>query len=126
MTYPNCGMKIPIEGNVCPYCHADKTEAKVGPVVVQFWRWLCAFLGGLPGFAFVTSHRVVGFFVMAILGAIIGTVAGYGFADDAKKAMVKKRLLSRRKKKVAVHGDNQDSPEDERVQEWLSGQDSVR
>ena len=69
MLCTNCGKNIPFAGNVCPYCHADKSEDKkkhartlnyVGAVVI----------GGMAGV-------LVGFMISGpaiCVGAILGPV----------------------------------------------------
>lgn len=44
----NCGKQISFIGNVCPYCHADKTKDKnvtaiIALVVIAFFIWLIFF-----------------------------------------------------------------------------------
>jgi len=44
----NCGKKISFIGNVCPYCHADKTKDKettaiIALIVIGFFIWLIYF-----------------------------------------------------------------------------------
>ena len=59
---PNCGKDIPFSGNVCPWCHADKSadQAAIAVAVVVL---------GLAG--------AIGYFVNDLLGSFIGMAIGF-------------------------------------------------
>lgn len=61
MLCSNCGKDIPMAGNVCPWCHQDKSADK---------SWTIA--------SFVAvGAAVAGYFVAGFGGAVVGFVAGW-------------------------------------------------
>lgn len=67
MDCTNCGKDIPFWGDVCPWCHADKSEDKR--------RYLYAVVGA-------TTVGVVCLFSMGFLWALGGALVG-GFCGGA-------------------------------------------
>jgi len=75
MLCSNCGKNIPFTGNVCPYCHKDKTKDQNIQVL--------GVLGGLVGLApgwFIGGAAVV---VVPLLGMIAGIGLGYWVSNKA-------------------------------------------
>jgi RNA polymerase subunit RPABC4/transcription elongation factor Spt4 len=71
----NCGNKIPFDGQVCPFCHADKRPDKAFADTARNWKFLGLVVGGIFG-AFAAPKTVWGFGVFAILGLVVGAVIG--------------------------------------------------
>jgi hypothetical protein len=64
---PACGMKVPLQGEVCPYCKAEKPAvAAIAPEVVVF-----GVFGMLIGMYF---GGVVGGLFLAIVGVVVGYI----------------------------------------------------
>ncbi len=62
----NCGMKIPYLGNVCPYCHADKTKDKEANYVIQGYvgaGGLGVLLGAFIGYQIHPGWLCLGSFI---------------------------------------------------------------
>lgn len=78
----NCGKVVPYAGSVCPYCNADKSDAKKKLDFITYWGvgsglatfiaslGLLAIKGGPPSAAFCFA------FFGAIAGGVIGSVVG--------------------------------------------------
>lgn len=67
----NCGKDIPFNGNVCPYCHADKSKDKE----IHMTFLAGAFAGGLIGWK-VAGEDFIGAMIGGFIGGIVlGTIA---------------------------------------------------
>jgi hypothetical protein len=74
VTCSNCGKRVPYEGNVCPYCHADKAADKD-----KFHRtfsftgavFFGALFGGFIGYGVSQGSG-------CCIGVIIGPIVGFG------------------------------------------------
>jgi len=73
MRCSNCGKDIPFAGNVCPYCHADKS----GDQRQQVFAILFGFGGGALGWAI---HGPVA----ALIGLVVGVIVGLIVASRVK------------------------------------------
>lgn len=72
MLCSNCGKDIPFNGNVCPYCHADKS----GDQMITTLGVIGGAIGGFIGYSVNgVGGAIVGFFVGAIPLMILGFVA---------------------------------------------------
>jgi hypothetical protein len=69
----NCGKDVPFAGNVCPYCHADKS----GDQQKQVFGFIFGIAGGALGWLI---HGVVA----ALIGFFVGAIVGIIFASKAK------------------------------------------
>jgi hypothetical protein len=81
LTCSNCGKWIPIHGNVCPYCGADKAEDRRLELLDRPARWLGilglaigATLGGIAG---LVADYLGGGWAMLFLGIAAGAITGY-------------------------------------------------
>ena len=70
MQCSNCGKSIPFNGNVCPYCHADKSGDQGMVIIAMAVAIVCMGIGYLAG-------GPCGFFAGAIIGGLIGGVVGF-------------------------------------------------
>ena len=70
---PNCGKNVPFSGNVCPWCKADKGEAKTLKVCVLIGAVLAGVAGGM-----IFNGGIIAVLGSAFVGIVIGAVlAGY-------------------------------------------------
>lgn len=66
----NCGKNVPFEGDVCPWCKADKSAQKI----IKVFGLAGALLVGLAVGAM--SSGFLPAFIGGIVGAVVGTVIG--------------------------------------------------
>jgi hypothetical protein len=86
MKCSNCGKAIPFSGDVCPFCHVDKSPDQV----IQ----ICGFIGGLIGCGFgYLIGQVCGLFGGMVFGAIVGVIVGYAANNANKKKTGRTRML---------------------------------
>lgn len=74
----SCGKMIPYHGEVCPYCQADKSDAKKRLELVAYWGaggGILTFLASL-GIIAAKGGPIGGAFCIAFFGAIVGAVIG--------------------------------------------------
>jgi len=67
MLCTGCGKKIPFTGDVCPYCHRDKSQDQS----LQVGTTIFGAIGGGIG------YMIDGFFWGAIIGVVIGVIAAF-------------------------------------------------
>jgi hypothetical protein len=87
LTCSNCGKWIPLHGNVCPFCGADKTENRRLELLDKPARRrgivglaIGAAIGGIVGVMLTSVGQMDdygGHLVMLILGVAAGATAGY-------------------------------------------------
>ena len=65
MRCSNCGKDVPFIGNVCPYCHADKSKDQARETIIALYV-------GVP---LIAGMFLVGFKAGLIMGGIGGVVA---------------------------------------------------
>lgn len=65
----NCGKNIPFAGNVCPWCHTDKSGDQVITILMFIGGIVGAVIGAAAG---QVVGAIVGFFAGAIVMCIIG------------------------------------------------------
>ena len=75
MRCSNCGKNIPFKGNVCPYCHCDKSRD-------QFFQILELAGGILAGIlSFFVSSPCTGPFIGLIIGACVFVLLSVAIAQ---------------------------------------------
>jgi hypothetical protein len=79
MRCSGCGKKIPSYGQVCPFCHRDKSADKA----VQGTAMVCGVIGGGIGYLF---GGFGGFLVGMIPGLIVGGIIGMLGNKEAGRA----------------------------------------
>lgn len=72
MRCSNCGKDIPFTGNVCPYCHVDKS----GDQTSMVFGMIFGVIGGGLGWAIAGPG-------VAFIGLIVGVIIGLVFASKA-------------------------------------------
>lgn len=68
MRCSGCGMTIPYNGSVCPYCHQSKDKDKRGQFLGFFFGVVLAVLGGM---AMGWGGALVGFVLGGVIAGII-------------------------------------------------------
>ena len=68
MRCSNCGKNIPFNGNVCPYCHADKSGDQRKQILGMFFGMVGAGLGW-------AIHGIGAALIGLVIGVIVGLIA---------------------------------------------------
>lgn len=76
MQCSGCGKRIPFAGNVCPYCHRDKTDDQQNEVEIQFVSFVGAVMALIVG---VIVYQFASFKTTLIAGGIVAVLV-MGFA----------------------------------------------
>ena len=71
MQCSGCGKKIPFAGNVCPYCHRDKTDDQQNEVEIQFISFAGAVMACIVG---VIVYQFASFKATAIVASIAAVI----------------------------------------------------
>lgn len=74
MLCSNCGKDIPFVGNVCPYCHHNKS----GDKQLTAWTVFFSIVGAGIG---IYLYGCVGLIVGFIAGGIVGAICGFAVAN---------------------------------------------
>jgi hypothetical protein len=69
MQCSNCGKSIPFNGNVCPYCHADKSNDQSVVVIGMLVAFVCMGIG-------YVANGACGFLMGALIGGFVGAIVG--------------------------------------------------
>lgn len=69
----NCGKDVPFAGNVCPYCHADKSSDQQKQILGMFFGLVGAVAGWL-------IHGIL----VALIGLFVGVIVGFIVASKVK------------------------------------------
>lgn len=106
LTCSNCGKTMPIEGAVCPYCHADKSEDVARHSQKEQAIGLGAVVGGVAGLIVGCALRAGDIaWCVAMSGALLGGLVG-GVVKGAAKSKRGERCTPARN----VHFGDPDEP----------------
>lgn len=82
----NCGREVEFNGNVCPWCGAQKVQSQVTHIYSYFWGFLGAGVGGFIGFQ---MNADVGWLIGGGIGLVVGVVFGFSKGSAALNQNVK-------------------------------------
>jgi DNA-directed RNA polymerase subunit RPC12/RpoP len=82
----NCGREVEFNGNVCPWCGAQKVQSQLTHIYAYFWGILGAGLGAFIGYQMDPEF---GWFVGGGIGMVGGIVIGLAKGSSALKQAVK-------------------------------------
>ena len=82
-----CGKEIPFAGDVCPYCHRDKSKDQTTHALLV----VCVVIGGAIGYF---ANDFMGFFVGALIGGAVGVVVALFNAASAPSKPPEVRVVS--------------------------------
>ena len=82
----NCGREVEFNGNVCPWCGAQKVQSQVTHIYSYFWGFLGAGVGGFIGYQ---MEPEVGWLIGGGIGLVVGVVFGFSKGSTALNQNVK-------------------------------------
>lgn len=86
MLCQNCGREVEFNGNVCPWCGAQKVQSQVTHIYSYFWGFLGAGGGGFIGYQI---NPEVGWLIGGGIGLVVGVVFGFSKGSSALNQNVK-------------------------------------
>lgn len=69
----NCGKEIPVVGNVCPWCGANKQQSTLANTLMYIFMFVG---GGIGAFIGNNMNADGGMFIGGFIGGVIGAVIG--------------------------------------------------
>lgn len=76
----NCGRDVEFNGNVCPWCGAQKAQSQLTHIFCYFWGFLGAGVGGFIGYQ---MDPEVGWLIGGGIGMVIGIIIGLNKGSTA-------------------------------------------